>query len=226
MVLRCRNEQYIKTGDMKTIRIGNDIHVRWKIMRSGTPEDFEGKDVHVCLTDQYGGKYYPDISLTGDGTIEFTFFGKDQSKTGIYTLTLYENGGKQGMVTVDRTEVFRLVARQNTVVSSGGNGGCGCGGVLDVEAVDIQTDLMVPSLGKGVVRCYNISRDTWGDGLGTDGDTVGVRLSKENAGLEFDEEGRLRCTGGGGGMELITEAELDEILNSNMVTGEQEDIRR
>lgn len=84
---------------MKTIRIGNDIHVRWKIMRSGTPEDFDGKDVHVCLTDQYGGKYYPDISLTGDGTIEFTFFGKDQSKTGIYTkgtVTLTLLGGGVG----------------------------------------------------------------------------------------------------------------------------------
>lgn len=209
---------------MKTIRIGNDIHVRWKIMRSGTPEDFEGKDVHVCLTDQYGGKYYPDISLTGDGTIEFTFFGKGQSKTGIYTLTLYENGGKQGMVTVDRTEVFRLVARQNTVVSSGGNGGCGCGGVLDVETLDMTTDLMIPSLGSGVVRFYNISRDTWGNGLDVYDESVGIKLSKDGAGLEFDEEGGLRCTGGGGGMELITEAELDEILDNNMVTGEQEDM--
>lgn len=191
---------------MKTIRIGNDIHVRWKIMRSGTPEDFDGKDVHVCLTDQYGGKYYPDISLTGDGTIEFTFFGKDQSKTGIYTLTLYENGGKQGMVTVDRTEVFRLVARQNTVVSSGGNGGCGCGGVLDVETLDMTTDLMIPSLGRGVVRFYNISRDTWGNGLDIQDESVGIKVSKENDLLSFDEDGGLRVD-----MEEMSDDEIKQI---------------
>lgn len=191
---------------MKTIRIGNDIHVRWKIMRSGTPEDFDGKDVHVCLTDQYGGKYYPDISLTGDGTIEFTFFGKDQSKTGIYTLTLYENGGKQGMVTVDRTEVFRLVARQNTVVSSGDNGGCGCGGVLDVETLDMTTDLMIPSLGRGVVRFYNISRDTWGNGLDIQDESVGIKVSKENDLLSFDEDGGLRVD-----MEEMSDDEIKQI---------------
>lgn len=191
---------------MKTIRIGNDIHVRWKIMRSGTPEDFDGKDVHVCLTDQYGGKHYPDISLTGDGTIEFTFFGKDQSKTGIYTLTLYENGGKQGMVTVDRTEVFRLVARQNTVVSSGGNGGCGCGGVLEVETLDMTTDLMIPSLGRGVVRFYNISRDTWGNGLDVYDESVGIKVSKENDLLSFDEDGGLRVD-----MEEMSDDEIKQI---------------
>lgn len=175
-------------------------------MRSGTPEDFDGKDVHVCLTDQYGGKHYPDISLTGDGTIEFTFFGKDQSKTGIYTLTLYENGGKQGMVTVDRTEVFRLVARQNTVVSSGGNGGCGCGGVLEVETLDMTTDLMIPSLGRGVVRFYNISRDTWGNGLDVYDESVGIKVSKENDLLSFDEDGGLRVD-----MEEMSDDEIKQI---------------
>lgn len=209
---------------MKTIRIGNDIHVRWKIMRSGTPEDFEGKDVHVCLTDQYGGTYYPDFSLTSDGMVELTFFGKDQVKTGTYVLTLTENGGHKGMAAVDRTDAFRLVARQNRVVAEGSGTGCGCSGSLEMETVDIQTDLMVPSLGRGVVRFYNISRDTWGNGLDVYDESVGIKLSKDGAGLEFDEEGGLRCTGGGGGMELITEAEMDEILDNNMVTGEQEDM--
>lgn len=175
-------------------------------MRTGTPEDFGGKDVHVCLTDQYGGRYYPDISLMADGTVEFTFFGKDQSKTGTYTLTLLENGGRQGMVTVDRTEVFKLVARQNRVISSGGNGGCGCATGVDVETVDMTTDLMIPSLGRGVVRFYNISRDTWGNGLDVYDESVGIKLSKDDELLEFDESGGLKVA-----LEEMTEDEIKEI---------------
>lgn len=195
---------------MKVIRIGNDIHIRWKIMRSGVPEEFEGKDIHVCLTDYYGGRYHPDISLTGDGTVEFTFFGKDQCKMGTYTLTLSENVGKKDMVTVDRTEVFKLVARQNRVMSSDDSNGCGCTPVLEVETVDLTTDLMIPSLGRGVVRCYNISRDTWGDGIRTDGSTVSVMLSEDDPGLEFDEKGGLRRTGGGSGdVEVLTSDDID-----------------
>lgn len=181
---------------MKNIRIGNDIHVRWRIMRQGSPEDFDGKDVHVCLSDQYGGRYYPDIALSSEGTIEFTFFGKDQVKTGTYNLTLTENGGRKNMVAVDRTAAFRLVASQNRVMYAGtGSSGCGCSDGLEIDTVELSTELMIPALGKGVVRCYNIARDTWGRGLATDGETVYVKLSGDNPGLEFDRDGGLRATG-------------------------------
>ncbi len=177
---------------MKSIRIGNDIHVRWRVMRSGVPEDFNGKEVKVCLTDYFGGKYYPELELTSDGTIEFTFYGREQKKPGTYFLTLSENSGKDGMVTVDRTEVFKLVARQNSVVANG-NGGCCCNNDLDIETVDITTDLMIPALGHGVVKLNNIDGKMWGKGLETKNDTVNVKISSDAPNLVFGKDGGLRC---------------------------------
>jgi len=196
---------------MKNIRIGNDIHIRWRVMRGGDDEDFGGKHVSVLLRDQAGGIHPVDFEVTGN-VIECTFWGRMQTRTGEYSLTLMENAGKEGMVTVDRTQVFRLVARQNSVVSGGAGTGCCCGGAAEVETVELTTELQVPSLGKGVVRVYNIARGAWGAGLVSDGEQVSVRIAPDSADvLSADEEGLhvdVSAIGGGGGVQAITDEEI------------------
>ncbi len=197
---------------MKDIRIGNDIHIRWRIMRSGEPEDFTGKELAVTLADSMGREAYIEWSVA-DGNIEVTFRGRQQVYTGTYTLTLTENRGQDGMVTVDRQKVFRLVPKQDSVVSDNGSCGCRCG--LDVEAVELTTELQIPSLGKGVIHVYNIARSVWGNGLDSDGETVSVKVAEDSAdvlsvdrdGLHIDKE----AIGTGGGT-AVTPEEIDEIM--------------
>lgn len=43
--------------------------------------------------------------------VKFTFYGKDQTNLGMYTLTLWENYGKVGQNAVDSMNVFELVTR-------------------------------------------------------------------------------------------------------------------
>lgn len=197
---------------MKDIRIGNDIHIRWRIMCSGEPEDFTGKELAVTLADSMGREAYIEWSVA-DGNIEVTFRGRQQVYTGTYTLTLTENRGQDGMVTVDRQKVFRLVPKQDSVVSDGGSCGCRCG--LDVEAVELTTELQIPSLGKGVIHVYNIARSVWGNGLDSDGETVSVKVAEDSADVLFVDRDGLHIDKeaiGTGGGTAVTPEEIDEIM--------------
>lgn len=189
-------------------------------MRGGEDEDFGDKHVDVLLRDQSGGIQPVDFEVMGN-VIECTFWGRMQTKTGEYSLTLLENAGKEGMVTVDRTQVFRLVSRQNSVVAVDTGGSCCCGGTMEVETVELTTELQVPSLGKGVVRVYNIARGTWGAGLESDGEQVRVRIAPDSTGvLTADEDGlhvNISAIGGGGGgsVPAITDEEIESLWSGD-----------
>lgn len=98
---------------------------------------------------------------------------------------------------------------------SADNGSCGCRCGLDVEAVELTTELQIPSLGKGVIHVYNIARSVWGNGLDSDGETVSVKVAEDSAdvlsvdrdGLHIDKE----AIGTGGGT-AVTPEEIDEIM--------------
>ena len=202
---------------MKNIRIGNDIHVRWRLMRGGEPEDFGSKEVAVALTDAVGREACIDWSVTEGGCVEVTFRGRAQMYPGVYTLTLTENRGKDDMVTVDRQNVFRLVTRQDSVISGGG---CHCG--MSVETVDVTSEFHMPALGNGVIRVYNIAKGVWGNGLQTDGESASIKVAKDSADiLSVDEEGLHinREAIGSGGYEIATPEEIEEIIAGAIQSG-------
>lgn len=127
---------------MESIRIGNDINIEWSILRNGDPEKLEGKDLRVVMTNGYRKIEVKDLHFR-DNVIRFTYLGKDQDYNGVYTLTLIENKGKEGMYTVDACDAFRLIPRSCSV---GGDTGCGS---VKVTTVRLTGDISVPAVGTG-----------------------------------------------------------------------------
>ena len=127
---------------MEAIRIGNDINIEWTIFRDGKPESLDGKNISVFMTNGYRKMEVKDLHFR-DNVIRFTYLGKDQDYNGVYTLTLIENKGKEGMYTVDACDAFRLIPRSCSV---GGDTGCGS---VKVTTVKLTGDISVPAVGTG-----------------------------------------------------------------------------
>lgn len=94
---------------MKDIRIGNDINVKWSIFGDGAPYILEGKDVSLYLCTPFGKRKAEGFSIVGN-QITWTFAGKDQSRTGKYSLELVVNADKEGQVTTDACDFVNLVS--------------------------------------------------------------------------------------------------------------------
>lgn len=127
---------------MEAIRIRNDINIEWTIFRDGKPESLDGKNISVFMTNGYKKMAVKDLHFR-DNVIRFTYLGKDQDYNGVYTLTLIENKGKEGMYTVDACDAFRLIPRSCSV---GGDTGCGS---VKVTTVKLTGDISVPAVGTG-----------------------------------------------------------------------------
>lgn len=127
---------------METIRIGNDISVQWTILHDNVPEPLEGRDLKVILSNSFEKIEIKDFLLVGN-VIRFSYHGKDQIHCGVYTLTLFENYKKDGMMAVDACEAFRLIPRSCSV---GGDTGCGS---VKVTTVRLTGDISVPAVGTG-----------------------------------------------------------------------------
>lgn len=125
---------------MENIRIGNDINIEWTILRDGKPESLDGKNISVFMTNGYRKVVVEDLHIR-DNVIQFTYLGKDQEHNGVYTLTLIENKGQEGMYTVDACDAFRIVPRSCVV-----DGGAGCGNIK-VDTVRLTGDIKVPVAG-------------------------------------------------------------------------------
>jgi len=94
---------------MKKIRLGNDLHISWEILRNGEPEDFTDKIVEVKLVHAQTSTSVPiEWSIEGN-IIEIDFLGKDQKRKGEYRIYLTENRGEVGMSTLDTCGAFYLV---------------------------------------------------------------------------------------------------------------------
>lgn len=132
---------------MKRIRIGNDIPIRWTILRSGQPEDFSGKTLKVLMRSVKETVEVTDYEIDGN-VISWTFFGKNQKSGGTYSFTLIENEGMPEMFTTDACDALLLVncSCQQDVC----DGDSSIGMTSDAKSPDIscRSSIEIPANGK------------------------------------------------------------------------------
>ena len=121
---------------MKYIRIGNDIHIEWIILRNMQPESFINKEVTVKLYDKNGLPQNFEFVKNGSSIVG-TFYGKDQATTGNYRLELVENAGKSNMVTLDYIDCFTLSAKLKNTTSSGNDSSYG----IKTDVVNLASNI-------------------------------------------------------------------------------------
>lgn len=121
---------------MKYIRIGNDIHIEWIILRNMQPESFANKTVTVKLYDKNGLPQNFEFTKNGSSIVG-TFYGKDQVTTGNYRLELVENEGEPNMVTLDYIDCFTLSAKLKNTTSSGNDSSYG----IKTDVVNLASNI-------------------------------------------------------------------------------------
>ena len=172
---------------MKNIRIGNDINIKWTINRQGSPEDFRGKNLSVYLLEHFSSSK-ADISYTiKDNIINITFFGKNQKRTGIYTLKLVENEGQTNMSTLDHCNAFNLVGKSCMV---GDKDSCSN---LEVTSIALESNLALPTNGQSA---YEIALKT--GFVGTEEEWIAsLKGEKGDTGEKGDkgDKGEIGATG-------------------------------
>ena len=125
------------------IRIGKDLKIRWPILTNGNAVPLEGRDLKLILRTPTSNEL-PMAFVSSENVAEFTFRGVEQTRVGRYSLTMWENYGKDGQTVVDYCDAFTLVARsceESDEVLSGAS--------LDVETVELEAGTMeigVPGL--------------------------------------------------------------------------------
>ena len=93
---------------MKKIRIGKNLQVKWTILTNGKSEDLSGRDLTLFLFDPL--KYSRQVPFeVSANVISFTVRGTEQRRSGVYSLSLWENYGGIGQSVVDCCEAFQLV---------------------------------------------------------------------------------------------------------------------
>lgn len=154
---------------MKKIRLGNDIQFNWSLLNSeGEPYNLEGADLRITYTTFRGVTEVTDFSVSGN-VVSWTFKGKDQKILGNYIVTLQQNAGEDNMLTVDKCDAFRLVARS---CDAGGETSCSH---LKVETVELQSEVdgvivdpVIPEIGENGNWFVN-GKDTGKPSKGEDG---------------------------------------------------------
>ena len=127
---------------MKNIRIGNDLVILWHFFykdEHGQKQDYslDGKQIGIILRDHRGVEVKPPFEREGN-TVKIVFYGKDQHCVGNYSLTLQENAGAKGMVTIDRINPFSLVSFQNSIVKDSGNGRCDS---FEINTLELESEM-------------------------------------------------------------------------------------
>lgn len=94
---------------MKSYRIGKTLKIRWGILTGGKSEPLSGRDLRLEIAT--GSRFRRNVSFEADGSVaEFVFQGSEQRYVGAYTVTMWENRGKENQTVVDRCDAFCLVA--------------------------------------------------------------------------------------------------------------------
>ena len=93
---------------MRSIRIGKDLQLEWKILTNGEPLSLEGRDIYLQLIDPRGRALDMDFTVSGN-TLSFSYPGVAQKFTGVYRLTVWENHGKERQTVYDNIKAFKLV---------------------------------------------------------------------------------------------------------------------
>ena len=136
---------------MKYIRIGNDIHIEWIILRNMQPESFTNKTVTVKLYDKNGLPQNFEFTKNGSSIVGI-FYGKDQVTTGNYRLELVENEGEPNMVTLDYIDCFILSAKLKNTTSSGNDSSYG----IKTDVVNLASNINL-SGGSGTTTDVDLS---------------------------------------------------------------------
>lgn len=119
---------------MKQIRIGNDVRVRWAILRNAAPVELTGKQLTVTLTSALLRREVTDFQVQGN-VVSFVFRGLDQRRCGVYSLTLTERDEHGGQRVVDAIAAFELVPMYPNA------DGCCCSNDVEVANVlDLPAD--------------------------------------------------------------------------------------
>lgn len=119
------------------IRQGKDIILRWKIATNGEALPLEGRNLTLILSTPNGRERVLSYTTEGD-TISTRLLGTTLTHLGDYTLTLWENRGKEGQTAVDAVNAFELVK-----YSTMEDGSSSCGN-LETETVNLGvTDMIV-----------------------------------------------------------------------------------
>lgn len=116
---------------MKHIRIGKDISLRWAITTDGAAIPLEGRDLTLELKSPIGKVIILPYRVDWN-VLTMTYYGYEQTVVGEYSLTLWENKGKQGQNVVDAIRAFKLVRTSPEEEDF-------IGGDLQVESVDLGT---------------------------------------------------------------------------------------
>lgn len=116
---------------MKHIRIGKDISLRWAITTDGAAIPLEGRDLTLEMKSPIGKVIILPFRIEGN-VLTITYYGYEQTVVGEYSLTLWENKGKQGQNVVDAIRAFKLVRTSPEEADF-------IGGDLQVESVDLGT---------------------------------------------------------------------------------------
>ena len=130
-------------SQMRKIRKGKDISVRWPILTNGEPLSLDGRDLTLFIKSQYNVAKELDFT-TEDNVVVFTFAGTEQQMLGTYKLTLWENYGKAGQTAVDYCDAFTLVPC--TCEETPGDDG------LATETFDLESSSIEVGIG-GVASC-------------------------------------------------------------------------
>lgn len=94
---------------MRSYRIGKTLKIRWGILTGGKSEPLSGRDLRLEIAT--GSRFRRNVPFEADDSVaEFLFQGSEQRYVGAYTLTMWENRGKENQTVVDRCDAFCLVA--------------------------------------------------------------------------------------------------------------------
>lgn len=117
-------------------RIGNDLVIRWRIKNKPTGEayDLEGRNLRLTMTCSEMVIIVDDYAINGN-TIEYSFLGRKQKYTGLYVLTLVEERGREGLLTLDTKEAFQLVPHSWQENEESDDG------ALGIETIDLVSEI-------------------------------------------------------------------------------------
>jgi hypothetical protein len=130
---------------MQSIRIGKDIEVRWPILTNGQEIALEGRDLTLFARLPTWAEVRVNFTAEGNVAI-FIIPGKEQTTTGTYSFTMWENYGKAGQTAVDYCQAFQLV---DTTCMEGGEDKGLTTETLNLESSNIVMGLPGPKGEKG-----------------------------------------------------------------------------
>lgn len=93
---------------MRKIRIGKDIVLKWTLLTNTENIPLEGRDLSLVLTTPLKLKINLPFECDGN-TLIARLSGLQQKTLGVYSITLWENFGKDGQTAVDACQAFELV---------------------------------------------------------------------------------------------------------------------